>query len=172
MPLFSAFFFLVLSLWWWGKCWIFRLDLFVTLVMEAGWFFRRDTILEGCRYSIEDVTTVFLHHYTPRPHITQYKLSCISLQYQKFGWNVQDIICVFPSKVWLKEHQIQVSEMGFIFLRAEQNRTTVLEQLDTSEVFAFSLSIHPLHTSYLSFFLHRQNFWILKFTPKNANFSR
>ena len=28
------------------------------------------------------------------------------------------------------------------------------------------------HTSYLSFFLHRQNFWIMKFTPKNANFSR
>ena len=28
------------------------------------------------------------------------------------------------------------------------------------------------HTSYLSFFLHGQNFWIIKFTPKNANFSR
>ena len=27
-------------------------------------------------------------------------------------------------------------------------------------------------TSYLSFFLHGQNFWIIKFTPKNANFSR
>ena len=26
------------------------------------------------------------------------------------------------------------------------------------------------HTSYLSFFLHRQNFWRLTFTPKNANF--
>ena len=24
------------------------------------------------------------------------------------------------------------------------------------------------HTSYLSFFLHRQNFWRIKFTPKNA----
>ena len=30
----------------------------------------------------------------------------------------------------------------------------------------------PAHTSYLSFFLHRQNFWRIKFTPKNANFSR
>ena len=29
-----------------------------------------------------------------------------------------------------------------------------------------------IHTSYLSFFLHRQNFWRIKFTPKNANFSR
>ena len=28
------------------------------------------------------------------------------------------------------------------------------------------------HTSYLSFFLHWQNFWKIKFTPKNANFSR
>ena len=28
------------------------------------------------------------------------------------------------------------------------------------------------HTSYLSFFLHSQNFWRIKFTPKNANFSR
>ena len=28
------------------------------------------------------------------------------------------------------------------------------------------------HTSYLSFFLHGQNFWRIKFTPKNANFSR
>ena len=28
------------------------------------------------------------------------------------------------------------------------------------------------HTSYLSFFLHWQNFWRIKFTPKNANFSR
>ena len=26
----------------------------------------------------------------------------------------------------------------------------------------------PHHTSYLSFFLHRQNFWRIKFTPKNA----
>merc|ERR1711952_233417 len=40
----------------------------------------------------------------------------------------------------------------------------------------------PNHTSYLSFFLHGQNFWIIKFTPKtpifrvksvkNATFSR
>ena len=29
-----------------------------------------------------------------------------------------------------------------------------------------------IHTSYLSFFLHWQNFWKIKFTPKNANFSR
>ena len=28
------------------------------------------------------------------------------------------------------------------------------------------------HTSYLSFFLHWQNIWKIKFTPKNANFSR
>ena len=28
------------------------------------------------------------------------------------------------------------------------------------------------HTWYLSFFLHWQNFWRIKFTPKNANFSR
>ena len=28
------------------------------------------------------------------------------------------------------------------------------------------------HTLYLSFFLHGQNFWRIKFTPKNANFSR
>ena len=28
------------------------------------------------------------------------------------------------------------------------------------------------HTWYLSFFLHWQNFWRKKFTPKNANFSR
>ena len=28
------------------------------------------------------------------------------------------------------------------------------------------------HTWYLSFFLHEQNFWRIKFTPKNANFSR
>ena len=28
------------------------------------------------------------------------------------------------------------------------------------------------HTSYLSFFLHWQIFWKIKFTPKNANFSR
>ena len=28
------------------------------------------------------------------------------------------------------------------------------------------------HTLYLSFFLHWQNFWKTKFTPKNANFSR
>ena len=29
---------------------------------------------------------------------------------------------------------------------------------------------HDQHTSYLSFFLHGQNFWRIKFTPKNANF--
>ena len=29
-----------------------------------------------------------------------------------------------------------------------------------------------LHTRYLSFFLHGQNFWKIKCTPKNANFSR
>ena len=28
------------------------------------------------------------------------------------------------------------------------------------------------HTFYLSFFLHRQNFWRINFTPKNATFSR
>ena len=30
--------------------------------------------------------------------------------------------------------------------------------------------VHRGHTSYLSFFLHRQNFWRINFTPKNANF--
>ena len=34
------------------------------------------------------------------------------------------------------------------------------------------VDIMVTHTSYLSFFLHGQNFWIIKFTPKNANFSR
>ena len=34
------------------------------------------------------------------------------------------------------------------------------------------LSCSCNHTWYLSFFLHRQNFWRIKFTPKNANFSR
>ena len=29
--------------------------------------------------------------------------------------------------------------------------------------------IRPVHTIYLSFFLHGQNFWRIKFTPKNAN---
>ena len=28
----------------------------------------------------------------------------------------------------------------------------------------------PNHTWYMSFFLHEQNFWRIKFTPKNANF--
>ena len=31
---------------------------------------------------------------------------------------------------------------------------------------------HKAHTWYLSFFLHKQNLWRIKFTPKNANFSR
>ena len=31
--------------------------------------------------------------------------------------------------------------------------------------------IYSDHTWYLSFFLHWQNFWRIKFTPKNANFS-
>ena len=34
------------------------------------------------------------------------------------------------------------------------------------------LFLAVMHTSYLSFFLHEQNFWRIKFTPKNANFSR
>ena len=42
-----------------------------------------------------------------------------------------------------------------------------------------SLTGHPSliqdiqkHTSYLSFILHEQSFWRIKFTPKNTNFSR
>ena len=35
-----------------------------------------------------------------------------------------------------------------------------------------STPLWAIHTSYLSFFIHGQNFWIIKFTPKNANFSR
>ena len=34
------------------------------------------------------------------------------------------------------------------------------------------LNDYPRHTSNLSFLLHGQNFWRIKFTPKNANFSR
>ena len=37
---------------------------------------------------------------------------------------------------------------------------------------AHSTKTSSNHTSYLSFFLHSQIFWKIKFTPKNANFSR
>ena len=33
---------------------------------------------------------------------------------------------------------------------------------------SYNVTISCNHTSYLSFFLHRQNFWRIKFTPKNA----
>ena len=36
----------------------------------------------------------------------------------------------------------------------------------------FCLHFQHVHTLYLSFFLHGQIFWQIKFTPKNANFSR
>ena len=35
-----------------------------------------------------------------------------------------------------------------------------------------SYESYHTHTWYLSFFLHGQNFWRIKFTPKNANLSR
>ena len=35
-----------------------------------------------------------------------------------------------------------------------------------------NFTIVHIHTSYLSFFLHGQNCWRIKFTPNNANFSR
>ena len=38
--------------------------------------------------------------------------------------------------------------------------------------YAWHLLLGLGHTWYLSFFLHEQNFWRIKFTPKNANFSR
>ena len=31
---------------------------------------------------------------------------------------------------------------------------------------AYDMGIRLVHTSYLSFFLHEQNFWRIKFTPK------
>ena len=37
---------------------------------------------------------------------------------------------------------------------------------------AYQISKSRAHTLYLSIFLHGQNFWRMKFTPKNANFLR
>ena len=41
-----------------------------------------------------------------------------------------------------------------------------------SKTIKYSQRISKTHTWYLSFFLHEQNFWRIKFTPKDANFSR
>ena len=46
------------------------------------------------------------------------------------------------------------------------------EELDQDSVYVRKVKAVLVHTSYLSFFLHWQNFWKIKFTPKNANFSR
>ena len=45
-------------------------------------------------------------------------------------------------------------------------------QLPAKNDYLFNFHACLLHTWYLSFFLHEQNFWRIKFTPKNANFSR
>ena len=37
---------------------------------------------------------------------------------------------------------------------------------------AIAAHTRVIHTLYLSFFLHGQNIWRIKFTPENANFSR
>ena len=42
----------------------------------------------------------------------------------------------------------------------------------THLIFVITMTTSGCHTCYLSFFLHWQNFWRIRFTPKNANFSR
>ena len=46
------------------------------------------------------------------------------------------------------------------------------QQLVASNLTIYFYGAYLDHTSYLSFFLHGQNFWKMKFTPKNANFLR
>ena len=130
---------------------------------NGKWFFRRDTILEGWRYSkniiqnhrrckhsfsaslqtpsLYNTRQVICPAYTTRNLGEAFRiLSAESARFfQKgFGWNIiQTLVKELKSiskLLWENINQIQVSEMGFIFLRGDQNETTVLEQLDTSEV--------------------------------------
>ena len=42
-----------------------------------------------------------------------------------------------------------------------------ISEIDDHKSVGFTISLHSfLHTSYLSFFLHMQNFWRIRFTPK------
>ena len=71
--------------------------------------------------------------------------------------------CILSRRLKLNIHQIKWQLSTQIHFRREND-------IYSSSLFLFKTL--PLHTSYLSFFLHWQNFWKMKFTPKNANFSR
>ena len=69
---------------------------------------------------------------------------------------------------WTWQKLITVSRTFQIF--CNQN-LTIIKKGTWQKPVNVSRTIH-LHTLFLSFFLHGQNFWRIKFTLKNANFSR
>ena len=52
--------------------------------------------------------------------------------------------------------------------KRKQEKLLFLALVQSKEFSSYLFENIYIHTSYLSFFLHMQNFWRIKFTPKNA----
>ena len=68
--------------------------------------------------------------------------------------------------------QLMIYYPDQICLSRSKNRSFATSSCVSTTQEDFPLISYHFHTWYLSFFLHWQNFLRIKFTPKNANFSR
>ena len=57
-------------------------------------------------------------------------------------------------------------ELARKWAQYKSTRNRILWPFCTAVIFSYIFPTGNMHTSYLSFFLHEQNFWRLKFTPK------
>ena len=69
--------------------------------------------------------------------------------------------------------KVRSAPPGLIIAQAQSGAGLAKQEREESKGSSFAQYerqgvVLPNHTSYLLFFLHRQNFWRIKFTPKNA----
>ena len=90
-------------------------------------------------------------------------------------WSRVQRVCALKPSPGLGNHEVIMSvKRKATLIHNKVNRCREIS-INMDKYWAWSIDLvgqPPCHTSYLSFFLHWQNFWKIKFTPKNANFSR
>ena len=97
-------------------------------------------------------------------------------QYPSSYWSVNAMVGNLPNKLPVQQtEQFNISVCDWGNLNSQPSTLQFFMaggQISATSVKVWTLGGTRAHTWYLSFFLHWQNFWRIKFTPKNANFSR
>ena len=115
-------------------------------------------------------------------HLVYDSVQCVGCKnIVNFNVNIESTIYK-PHKYFYKHFYKYFTNLSYIYKNRKSAtvgpclgkmcKLTVLRMCKLTPLHQMCKSANWHHTSYLSFFLHWQNFWKIKFTPKNANFSR